>query len=241
MSLVARLGSHSAPRTHRGKKRFPGMTITCALILMVEKAAGKTGKARIITKARVTELIVSGGACTGRIYEKGGAMFKVFGPVIFASGGFCADFSCPCKAEGQNFCTPDRTQYRITSPRLAASFQMVLTRCEFCPVALNVKVMKSKQNVKVVKFKQEPFSSNCFSLVFRHGTRQAVVSRHGSSSEGLDELWPTAASDRSADGRRAADAAQLQCPCEEGLPGREAQQSPWCSHEADRRNEALGL
>ena len=28
LSLVARLGGHSAPRTHRGKERFPGMTIT---------------------------------------------------------------------------------------------------------------------------------------------------------------------------------------------------------------------
>ena len=67
------------------------MTITCALIQMVEKAAGKTGKARI--KARVTELIVSGGACTGGIYEKGEATFKEFGHVIFASGGFGADFT----------------------------------------------------------------------------------------------------------------------------------------------------
>ncbi len=32
LSLVARLGGHSAPRTHRGKERFPGMTITYALI-----------------------------------------------------------------------------------------------------------------------------------------------------------------------------------------------------------------
>ena len=28
LSLVARLGGQSAPRTHRGKKRFPGMTIS---------------------------------------------------------------------------------------------------------------------------------------------------------------------------------------------------------------------
>lgn len=40
LSLVARLGGHSAPRTHRGKERFPGMTITYALIQMVEKIAG---------------------------------------------------------------------------------------------------------------------------------------------------------------------------------------------------------
>ena len=103
------------------------MTITCALIQMVEKIAEKTDKARMITKARVTELIMSGGACTGRIYEKGGAIFKEFGPVIFNSGGVRCASNCPCKAEGQNFCTPDRTQYRIRSPRLAAFFQMVLT------------------------------------------------------------------------------------------------------------------
>ena len=30
LSLLARLGGHSMPRTHRGKERFPGMTITYA-------------------------------------------------------------------------------------------------------------------------------------------------------------------------------------------------------------------
>merc|ERR1719277_2598353 len=48
LSLVARLGGHSAPRTHRGKERFPGMTITYALIQMVEKIAERTDRARII-------------------------------------------------------------------------------------------------------------------------------------------------------------------------------------------------
>ena len=38
LSLLARLGGHSQPRTHRGKERFPGMTITYALIQMLEKA-----------------------------------------------------------------------------------------------------------------------------------------------------------------------------------------------------------
>ena len=52
LSLLARLGGNSAPRTHRGKERFPGMTITCALIQMLEKVAEKTDRARIITKAR---------------------------------------------------------------------------------------------------------------------------------------------------------------------------------------------
>merc|ERR1712087_922946 len=54
LSLVARLGGHSMPRTHRGKERFPGMTITYALIQSVEKIAEATDLARIITKAKAT-------------------------------------------------------------------------------------------------------------------------------------------------------------------------------------------
>jgi succinate dehydrogenase/fumarate reductase flavoprotein subunit len=42
LSLVARLGGHSAPRTHRGKERFPGMTITYALIQSLEQIAERT-------------------------------------------------------------------------------------------------------------------------------------------------------------------------------------------------------
>ena len=42
LSLVARLGGHSQPRTHRGKERFPGMTITYALIQMLEKACTRS-------------------------------------------------------------------------------------------------------------------------------------------------------------------------------------------------------
>jgi succinate dehydrogenase/fumarate reductase flavoprotein subunit len=66
LSLLARLGGHSMPRTHRGAERFPGMTITYALIQMVEKIAERTDKARIITKARVCKLLTSSaGACIG--------------------------------------------------------------------------------------------------------------------------------------------------------------------------------
>merc|ERR1719267_266937 len=94
LSLVARLGGHSAPRTHRGKERFPGMTITYALIQMVEKIAETTDKARIITKARATELLQGPDRdVIGLIYEKGGQQFKEMGPVILCSGGFGADFS----------------------------------------------------------------------------------------------------------------------------------------------------
>jgi len=94
LSLVARLGGHSAPRTHRGAERFPGMTITYALIQMVEKVAEKSDKARIITKARAHKLLTnSAGACVGLIYEKGGLDFQEHGPVILATGGFGADFT----------------------------------------------------------------------------------------------------------------------------------------------------
>merc|ERR1719229_1915958 len=85
LSLVARLGGHSQPRTHRGKERFPGMTITYALIQMVEKVAEKTDKARIITKARVTQLLCDSGRCVGCVYRKAGTVTKAFGPVIFCS------------------------------------------------------------------------------------------------------------------------------------------------------------
>ena len=38
LSLVAQLGGHSLPRTHRGKERFPGFTITYALMEGLEKS-----------------------------------------------------------------------------------------------------------------------------------------------------------------------------------------------------------
>merc|ERR1712136_341080 len=54
---------------------------------------GKSDKARIITEAWVTEMINTDGAFTGCVCENGSAGFKEFGPVIFASGGFGADFT----------------------------------------------------------------------------------------------------------------------------------------------------
>mmetsp|Transcript_74582 Transcript_74582/g.131926 ORF Transcript_74582/g.131926 Transcript_74582/m.131926 type:complete len:687 (-) Transcript_74582:60-2120(-) len=92
LSLLARLGGHSQPRTHRGKERFPGMTITYALIQSLEAVVERTDLARLITKARVTDLMVNNGKCIGCTYEKAGQEFKEFGPVILATGGFGADF-----------------------------------------------------------------------------------------------------------------------------------------------------
>lgn len=92
LSLIARLGGHSMPRTHRGKERFPGMTITYALMQAFEKLAEKSEMAKIINKARVFSLITSGGAIVGCEYEKAGVNTKEYGPVILCSGGFGADF-----------------------------------------------------------------------------------------------------------------------------------------------------
>jgi len=92
LSLVARLGGHSQPRTHRGKERFPGMTITYALIQMCENIAEKTGRSKIVNKAEVFELICNGDAVVGCKYRKADAELKEFGPVVFASGGYGADF-----------------------------------------------------------------------------------------------------------------------------------------------------
>merc|ERR1711937_402426 len=92
LSLLARLGGHSMPRTHRGAERFPGMTITYALMQAFEKVAETSEKARIINKACVYELLTANGGVVGCIYEKGGATFKEYGPGILRSGGFGADF-----------------------------------------------------------------------------------------------------------------------------------------------------
>jgi len=94
LSLVARLGGHSQPRTHRGAERFPGMTITYALIQMLEKCAENSDRAKIICKARVCRLLTNAkGDCVGCEYEFAGKMLQEHGPVILASGGFGADFS----------------------------------------------------------------------------------------------------------------------------------------------------
>jgi len=59
LSLVSRLGGHSMPRTHRGKEKFPGFTITYALIEKLEKIEQESNGqlARIISKAEVFKLI----------------------------------------------------------------------------------------------------------------------------------------------------------------------------------------
>jgi len=93
LSLLARLGGHSQPRTHRGKERFPGMTITYALMQRFEQLTESSKeRARLLNKAKVTKLLTNNQAVIGVEYEKAGEKYKEFGPVILATGGFGADF-----------------------------------------------------------------------------------------------------------------------------------------------------
>ena len=94
LSLVSQLGGHSFPRTHRGKERFPGMTITMALAERLQGLAKAGAGVRIVARARVTALLGGqGGAVVGVTYEHEGRTLQEHGPVVIATGGFAADFS----------------------------------------------------------------------------------------------------------------------------------------------------
>jgi len=99
LSLVSRLGGHSMPRTHRGKERFPGMTITFALMEKLEEIAdGEVEElkdfARIMLKADAKKLLTDEtGAVNGVEFVKDGKVYQEYGPVIIATGGYGADFT----------------------------------------------------------------------------------------------------------------------------------------------------
>jgi len=95
LSLVSRLGGHSNPRTHRGKERFPGMTITYALMEALEEIADDSDRAKIMLKSKVTKLLkdASGNVCGVEGVTDAGKTFQELGPVIICTGGFGADFA----------------------------------------------------------------------------------------------------------------------------------------------------
>merc|ERR1740133_530136 len=97
LSLVARLGGHSNPRTHRGKESFPGMPIPYALMAALEDIAEDevAGRAKIMLKSKVNKLIkdASGAVVGVEGVTSDGKPFTEHGPVIIATGGFGADFA----------------------------------------------------------------------------------------------------------------------------------------------------
>jgi len=97
LSLVSRLGGHSFPRTHRGKEKMPGMTITYALMEMIEDlSVSQPDRVKLAKKSRVTNLIKENGAVVGVEYEnlsEPGKKLQAWGPVVLATGGYAADFS----------------------------------------------------------------------------------------------------------------------------------------------------
>jgi succinate dehydrogenase/fumarate reductase flavoprotein subunit len=93
LSLVSRLGGHSEPRTHRGKERFPGMTITYALMEKYEEIAkAQPTRARLITRARVVKILKENNEVVGVEYVQGGETKREYGAVIIATGGYANDF-----------------------------------------------------------------------------------------------------------------------------------------------------
>ena len=95
LSLISRLGGHSFPRTHRGKEKFPGMTITYAQLEALEVIAkNQPDKARIVNEATVTKLLHEPGkGVYGVEYTKGGKTFTEYGNVVLATGGYGADYT----------------------------------------------------------------------------------------------------------------------------------------------------
>merc|ERR1712070_598844 len=96
LSLVSRLGGHSMPRTHRGKERFPGMTITYGLMEALEDIAEtEDGRARIMLKTKVEKLLTdaNGNVCGVEATGPKGERIVEHGPVIITTGGFGADFT----------------------------------------------------------------------------------------------------------------------------------------------------
>lgn len=95
LSLVSRLGGHSQPRTHRGNEKFPGMTITYALMEKLEEVCEREpSRAKVIPKAKVTELLKQGNTVIGVKYvTEDGKTQTANGAVILATGGYAADFS----------------------------------------------------------------------------------------------------------------------------------------------------
>lgn len=88
LSVVAMLGGHSVPRTHRGGGKLPpGAAIVLGLLEKLKANENFT----LTSGAEVTSLKTSDGAVSGVHYTHDGAQKDLDGAVVFAAGGFAGD------------------------------------------------------------------------------------------------------------------------------------------------------
>ncbi|KAJ3215158.1 hypothetical protein HK099_006497 [Clydaea vesicula] len=94
LSLVSRLGGHSHERTHRGTEKFPGMTMTYALMETLEDLAKSSpDRVKILKKANVKKLVKENDKVVGVEFTYNGQTLQEKGPVVLATGGYAADFT----------------------------------------------------------------------------------------------------------------------------------------------------
>ncbi len=98
LSSVSQCGGHSVPRTHRepnapdGKPRPVGWDIVSALRRHLE--GYDAARFRLVTRARVSELLMEGSSIVGVVYIAGDKPEPVVlraGAVVLTTGGFSAD------------------------------------------------------------------------------------------------------------------------------------------------------
>lgn len=88
LTVVAQLGGHSLPRTHRGAGKVPpGASIVTTLL----KSLNESPLFHLETDCVVTKVIKEGNSVEGVEYSSKDELKTIKGPVIFASGGFAGD------------------------------------------------------------------------------------------------------------------------------------------------------
>ncbi|KAJ7088366.1 Flavocytochrome c [Mycena belliarum] len=90
LSVVARLGGHSAARTHRDKGGAPGWAITSALMKRLE---AEGARAQIVKSARVLRLLEEADGVVGVEYETAGTLHEARGHVVLATGFVALPYS----------------------------------------------------------------------------------------------------------------------------------------------------
>jgi len=92
LSVVTQLGGHSQARTHRGAgKTPPGVAIVSTLLEKLKTEFGD--RFRLVLNCEVTKLLTNEAkGVTGVEYKLNGSEVSVlYGPVVFATGGFAGD------------------------------------------------------------------------------------------------------------------------------------------------------